>query len=90
MITTEILKNSLLYDDDSKKNINALQKAYDETGDYLLIELHVFNVGSYWTYTSLDYCQEAEQEAMNSGQIYICKDELEFLLPHTTLELFEL
>jgi hypothetical protein len=82
MITKEIFKYLI-----QTINPETLQQEIDSTGDYLLLEMHTFNVGSYGTIKSLDYDEEEERRANDNGDLFMDKDD--FLRLCEDLEVFE-
>ena len=57
-----------------------LMSQLDNNGDYVLMEAHVFNVGAYATIYSMDYNEEVEREAGDSGNLFCDKDDFMRLL----------
>lgn len=49
--------------------------AMDSDKDYVLVELHTTNVGSYSTVEPYDYDDDIAQEAGDNGQLFIDKDD---------------
>ena len=70
MITKENLKEVL--SDLSNKEVS---EAINNDGDYVLIVLHVFNVGTYTTITSLDYNTTLKNGAEANGDLFCDKDD---------------
>ncbi len=70
MITRENLKWAI-------ENIGSekIDEVINESGDYVLFEIHHFNVGSYPELTSYDYDDEIEMGAVESGNLFCDKDE---------------
>lgn len=64
-----------------------LQQEIDSTGDYLLLEMHTFNTGSYGTIKSVDYDEEEERRANANGDLFMDKDD--FLRLCEEFEVFE-
>jgi len=64
-----------------------IQEALNNTGDYLLIECHTFNVGSFATIEAVRYSPDTEDNASANGNLLIDKDD--FLRLADELELFE-
>lgn len=64
-----------------------MQNVLDEQHDFILLEAHYFNVGSFATIESMDYDYEVDQEAAASGNLFCDKDE--FLRLCEELEVFE-
>ena len=62
----EVLNQSL--------TIEEIQNALNDGGDYIMLELHIFNAGGFATVESLDYCEDAEQDAYGSGNLFCDKD----------------
>lgn len=42
--------------------------------EYILMEVHIFNVGGYATVESADYSEELEEEADSTGNLFCDKD----------------
>jgi len=63
-----------------------IRLAIDEVGDFILLELYVSNVGFSAAIRSLDYDEEVEQEAADSGNLFIDKDEFERLAGELSIE----
>jgi hypothetical protein len=82
MITKEIFKYLI-----QTISPETLQQEIDSPGDYLLLEMHTFNVGSYGTIKSLDYDEEEERRANDNGDLFMDKDD--FLRLCEELEVFE-
>lgn len=82
MITKEIFKYLI-----QTISPETLQQEIDSIGDYLLLEMHTFNVGSYGTIKSLDYDEEEERRANENGDLFMDKDD--FLRLCEELEVFE-
>lgn len=82
MITKEIFKYLI-----QTISPETLQQEIDSTGDYLLLEMHTFNVGSYGTIKSVDYDEEEERRANANGDLFIDKDD--FLRLCEEFEVFE-
>ena len=64
-----------------------MQTELDRASDFVLLQAHYFNVGSFATIESMDYNYEVEQEANASGSLFCDKDE--FLRLCDELEVFE-
>lgn len=82
MITSDNLKE--IIQTISPENIQA---AINGTGDYILLEVHIFNAGSFGTIESKDYNETDETEASANGQLFCDKDT--FLQMCEDLEIFE-
>ena len=82
MITKDNLKE--IIQTISPENID---KAINGKGDYILLEVHTFNVGSFGTIESKDYNETDETEASANGQLFCDKDT--FLQMCEELEIFE-
>ena len=65
---------------------SSIRLAMDEVGDYVLVELFTFNVGSSATIRSMDYNEEVEQDAAASGDLFIDKSEFERLAVELDIE----
>jgi len=50
-----------------------IEDCIQESGDYILLEAHIFNVGAYATIESHDYDEEIEENAHNNGQLFCDK-----------------
>ena len=60
-------------------------------GDYVLLEISHFNVGSYPELTSLHYDEDVEQDAQENGQLFCDKDDFIRLVEEVSdLDLFPL
>ena len=64
-----------------------IQEELDKPQDFILLQLHIFNVGGYVTIESLDYNEEVDEEAQASGNLFCDKDS--FLQLCSELEVFE-
>lgn len=82
MITKEVFKYLI-----QTISPETLQQEIDSTGDYLLLEMHTFNTGSYGTIKSVDYDEEEERRANANGDLFMDKDD--FLRLCEELEVFE-
>ena len=82
MITKENIKE--IIQTISPENID---KAINGKGDYILLEVHTFNTGSFGTIYAQDYNELTEQSAADNGQLFCDKDE--FLRLCDELEIFE-
>ena len=82
MITKDNLKE--IIQTISPENID---KAINGKGDYILLEVHTFNVGSFGTIESKEYNETDETEASANGQLFCDKDT--FLQMCEDLEIFE-
>lgn len=80
----------------TKENIKSLietiptetmQEELDKQHDFVLLQAHIFNVGSYGTIESMDYDEEVEQDAHATGNLFCDKDT--FLQMCEELEVFE-
>jgi len=69
MITRDNFQD-VIYSIDKENIVNAI----NEPGDYILLEVHIFNAGSYATIESMDYSDEVDQESYNNGQMFCDKD----------------
>jgi hypothetical protein len=69
MITQSNLKEVInLIDTESLNN------AINDSGDYLLLNLYIFNVGATAEISSVEYSEDIEQEANDNGNLFIDKD----------------
>lgn len=82
MITKEVFKYLI-----QTISPETLQQEIDSTGDYLLLEMHTFNTGSYGTIKSVDYDEEEERRANANGDLFMDKDD--FLRLCEEFEVFE-
>lgn len=82
MITSDNLKE--IIQTISPENIQA---AINGKGDYILLEVHIFNAGSFGTIENKDYNETDETEAGANGQLFCDKDT--FLQMCEELEIFE-
>lgn len=82
MITKEVFKYLI-----QTISPETLQQEIDSTGDYLLLEMHTFNTGSYGTIKSVDYDEEEERRANDNGDLFMDKDD--FLRLCEEFEVFE-
>ena len=82
MITKEVFKYLI-----QTISPETLQQEIDSTGDYLLLEMHTFNTGSYGTIKSVDYDEEEERRANVNGDLFMDKDD--FLRLCEEFEVFE-
>lgn len=69
MITKENLK--FCFENLNQKEV---EEAMDSPFDYILFEIHTFNAGSYATVEAKDFDEEVNQEAADSGQLFVDKD----------------
>jgi hypothetical protein len=70
MITKENLKEVL-----QTINYEDVQDAIASDGDFILLECHTFNVGSFGTIEGKDYDEDIEREANDNGQLFCSKDD---------------
>lgn len=66
-----------------------IEEAIDQPGDFLLIELYIFNTGAAASIKAKDYNEEEEREANDNGNLFIDKDDFlrlldEYNIPATT------
>lgn len=64
-----------------------ISKAILGDSDYILLQLHVYNVGGFGTIENVEYSEEAEQHANEKGNLFVSKDD--FLQLCDELEIFE-
>ena len=64
-----------------------IDAAINGSGDYILLEAHIFNVGAFATIESMDYDEEIEEDAAANGNLFVDKDA--FLRLADELEIFE-
>ena len=69
MITRENIKDLL-----QTLRPQEIEDCMNESGDYVLLEAHIFNVGAYATIESHDYDEEIEENAHANGQLFCDKD----------------
>jgi hypothetical protein len=50
-----------------------IENCLNESGDYILLEAHIFNVGGFATIESHDYDEEIEEKAHSNGQLFCDK-----------------
>ena len=70
MITQQNLKwvmNNLSRDE--------VEKALESEGDYVIVELHVFNTGGVVSIESVDYNEEIENRVAAMGNLFCDKDD---------------
>jgi hypothetical protein len=70
MITKDNIKEVL-----SSITTSDIELAMEEKGDYVLVQLHIFNTGAYGSIHGMDYDEEISQIAADSGDLFIDKDE---------------
>jgi hypothetical protein len=64
-----------------------IKEALDSNNDYLLIECHTFNVGSFATIEAVIYSPDTQDNAAANGNLFLDKDD--FLRLADELEIFE-
>lgn len=52
-----------------------LMEEIEKDNDFILMEVHIFNVGGYATVESADYSEELEEEADSTGNLFCSKDD---------------
>jgi len=60
-----------------------LQQEIDGMEDYILMEVHIFNVGGYATVKSMHYNTETDENASSTGNLFLDKDDFLMLLEET-------
>lgn len=60
-----------------------IQSVLNAPNDYVLMEAHIFNAGGFATLESVDYDEEAEEEANANGNLFTDKDTFMILLEET-------
>jgi hypothetical protein len=58
----------------NKLTLEDLKPCFDSNKDFVLFEMHVFNVGAYVRIESKDYSEEEEEEAQSKGNVFCDKD----------------
>jgi hypothetical protein len=51
-----------------------IDEAVNSEGDFILLEAHIFNTGSYATINSMNYDEGVEAHAAANGNLFIDKD----------------
>jgi hypothetical protein len=64
-----------------------IDAAINGKGDYILLQMHIFNVGAFATIESMDYNEDTENIANGIGNLFVDKDS--FLQLANELEIFE-
>jgi hypothetical protein len=64
-----------------------IDAAINGDGDFILLQAHIFNVGTYGTIESMDYNEDTANIAAGIGNLFVDKDE--FLRLAEELEIFE-
>jgi hypothetical protein len=75
MITLENIKEVL-----QTLRPEEIENCMNELGDYILLEVHIFNVGGFATIESHEYDEEIEEEAHSNGQLFCDKDTFQNIL----------
>ena len=84
MITQENARNVF-----NTLKVDEVAKALESKGDYLKIELFIFNAGHQINIEGTEYNEEDETEINNNGNLYIDKDQFIQLLSDFTIEKFD-
>ena len=75
MITLENIKELL-----QTLKPEEIENCMNESGDYILLEAHIFNIGGFATIESHEYDEEIEAEAHYAGQLFCEKDTFQNIL----------
>lgn len=84
MITKDIFEDFFVNHIDEASFIEEFNKNHD----YMLLELHVFNTGGFFTFESMDYCDLTNTEAADSGNLFVDKDSLSSFISEVNPALF--
>lgn len=73
------------------KDINGAEfiDEFNKPHDYMLIWLHIFNVGGFVSFKSADYCPKIEEEASSKGQLFADKDSIALLIKEYRPDLYD-
>ena len=66
-------------------SVEEFQKEMNNEGDFILLEVHQFNTGSFTTIESIDYDDQIYEDTVGSGDIILDKDDFRTLLDEVNL-----